>query len=42
MNLDLVRRIDKQFLETPFYGSRQMRLHLSIRTSCSDADVCGG
>ena len=28
MNLDLMRRIDEQFLETPFYGSRQMRLHL--------------
>jgi len=25
MNLDLMRRIDEQFLETPFYGSRQMR-----------------
>jgi len=23
-----MRRIDEQFLETPFYGSRQMRLHL--------------
>jgi len=28
MNLDLMRRIDEQFLETPFYGSCQMRLHL--------------
>jgi len=28
MNLDLMWRIDEQFLETPFYGSRQMRLHL--------------
>ena len=28
INLDLMRRIDEQFLETPFYGSRQMRLHL--------------
>ncbi|WP_428558933.1 MAG: IS3 family transposase [Solidesulfovibrio sp. DCME] len=28
MNLDLMRRIDEQFLETPFYGSRQMRRHL--------------
>ena len=27
-NLDLMRRIDEQFLETPFYGSRQMRRHL--------------
>ena len=24
MNLQLLRRIDEQFLETPFYGSRQM------------------
>ncbi|WP_386630122.1 IS3 family transposase [Sulfitobacter geojensis] len=28
MNLDLMRVIDKQFLETPFYGVRQMTLHL--------------
>lgn len=28
MNLDLMRRIGEQFLETPFYGSRQMRRHL--------------
>ena len=28
MNLDLMRRIDEQFLETPFYGSRQMQRHL--------------
>jgi putative transposase len=27
-NLALMRLIDAQFLETPFYGSRQMRLHL--------------
>ena len=26
MNLDLMWRIDEQFLETPFYGSHQMRL----------------
>lgn len=24
MNLDLMQLIDKQFLETPFYGVRQM------------------
>ena len=29
MNLDLMRLIDKQFLETPFYGVRQMTWHLS-------------
>ena len=28
MNLDLMWRIDAQFLETPFYGSRQMQRHL--------------
>ncbi len=28
MNLALMRRIDEQFLETPFYGSRQIRRHL--------------
>ena len=27
-NLDLMRRIDEQFLETPWYGSRQMARHL--------------
>lgn len=27
MNLGLMRLIDAQFLETPFYGSRQMQLH---------------
>ena len=28
LNLALMRRIDEQFLETPFYGVRQMTLHL--------------
>ena len=27
-NLDLMRLIDEQFLETPYYGSRQMARHL--------------
>jgi putative transposase len=27
-NLDLMRRIDEQFLETPFFGVRQMTWHL--------------
>lgn len=27
-NLELMRRIDEQYLETPFYGSRQMTRHL--------------
>lgn len=40
MNLDLMRRIDEQFLETPFYGSRQMRLHLRHQgiSSCDGFD----
>ena len=28
MNLDLMLLIDRQFLETPFYGVRQMTWHL--------------
>ena len=28
MNLDLMRLIDKQFLDTPFYGVQQMTWHL--------------
>ena len=28
MNLELMRVIGKQFLETPFYGVRQMAWHL--------------
>lgn len=28
LNLTLMRRIDEQFMETPFYGSRQMARHL--------------
>ena len=28
LNLALMRRIDKQFLETPFYGVRQLTWHL--------------
>ncbi len=28
MNLDLMLLIDEQFLETPFYGVRQMTSHL--------------
>ncbi|WP_157056422.1 hypothetical protein [Pseudorhodobacter aquimaris] len=27
-NLSLMRRIDEQFLETPFFGVRQMTWHL--------------
>lgn len=29
VNLEMMRRIDEQFLETPFYGSRQMQRHLN-------------
>ena len=32
MNLDLMCLIDKQFLETPFYGVRQMTWHLRNET----------
>lgn len=28
VNLDLMRKIDPQFLETPFFGVQQMTLHL--------------
>ena len=28
MNLDLMQRIDKQFLETPYFGARQMARYL--------------
>lgn len=31
LNLKLMRLIDEQFLETPFYGSRQMTRHLTRR-----------
>ena len=28
MNLELMRQIDKQYLEKPWYGARQMSRHL--------------
>ena len=34
MNLALVRPIDVQFMETPFYGSRQVTRHLRNRGYC--------
>lgn len=34
LNLELMRLIDEQFLETPFYGSRQMTRHLKRRGYC--------
>ena len=32
-NLQLMRRLDEQFLKTPYYGSRQMVYHLKRRGS---------
>jgi len=34
LNLALMKLIDAQFLETPFYGSRQMALHLLNQGYC--------
>ena len=34
LNLQLMRVIDEQFLETPYYGSRQMTRHLRRRGYC--------
>ncbi len=31
LNLNLMRLIDEQYLETPWYGSRQMARHLRRR-----------
>lgn len=31
MNLDLVLLVDKQFLDTQFYGDRQMTWHLQSK-----------
>jgi putative transposase len=31
MNLDLIVKIDKQFLETPFCGVQRMRRHLQTK-----------
>ena len=36
MNLDLMLVIDKQFLETPFYGVRQMTWHLQNEGPCCE------
>ena len=38
LNLRLMRRIDEQFLETPFYGSRQMTRWLTARTRSARHD----
>jgi putative transposase len=34
LNLDLMRLIDEQFLETPWYGARQMTRHLKRQGYC--------
>jgi putative transposase len=34
LNLELMRLIDEQFLETPYYGSRQMTRHLRRQGYC--------
>ena len=34
LNLELMRLIDEQFLETPYYGSRQMKRHLVRQGYC--------
>ena len=34
LNLELMRLIDAQFLETPWYGSRQMARHLRRLGTC--------
>ena len=34
LNLELMRVIDEQFLETPYYGSRQMTRHLKRQGYC--------
>ena len=34
LNLKLMRLIDEQYLNTPFYGSRQMTRHLQRQEYC--------
>ena len=34
LNLELMRLIDEQFMETPYYGSRQMKRHLVRQGYC--------
>ena len=40
LNLRLLRGIDAQFLETPFYGSRQMTAGSAVRATRSRANGC--
>ena len=42
LNLALMRLIDEQFLETPWYGSRQMARHLRREGYALAASGCGG
>lgn len=42
LNLALMRLIDAQFLETPFYGSRQMTRPLRNQATASNASMSGG
>lgn len=41
LNLALMRLIDEQFLETPFYGARQMARHLGGEAMSSAASAFG-
>ncbi len=38
MNLDFMLLIDKQFLDTPFYGVRQMNTALAERGPCREPE----
>jgi putative transposase len=38
MNLDLMRLIDKQFLETPFYGVSHPRGRFALQIACRAID----
>ena len=42
LNLTLMRLIDEQFLQTPFYGSRQMARWLRRQVTASGANAYGG
>ena len=41
-NLALMRRIDEQFLRTPFYGTRRMAVVLGASVGHSIASACSG
>jgi putative transposase len=42
MILDLMLLIDKQFLDTPFYGVRQMAWHLQNEGHAVNENASGG